>query len=59
MQCSVADPDPGSGALLTPGSEIRDEQSGSYFLELRNHFFGVKNTKVLDADPGWISLDPA
>jgi hypothetical protein len=36
---SVADPDPGSGAFLTPGSGIRDEQPGSYFLELRNHFF--------------------
>jgi hypothetical protein len=54
---SVADPDPGSGALLTPGSgirdgktgirdgkkvsiRIRDEQPGSYILELRNHFLG-------------------
>jgi hypothetical protein len=29
---SVADPDPGSDAFLTPGSgiRIRDEQSGSY-----------------------------
>jgi hypothetical protein len=27
------------GAFLTPGSGIRDEQPGSYFLELRNHFF--------------------
>jgi hypothetical protein len=45
---SVADPDPGSGAFLIPGSGmgrksasgsgIRDEQPGSYFLELRNHF---------------------
>ncbi len=45
---SVADP--GSGALLTPGSgmgkksgsgskiQIRDEQPGSYFRELRNIF---------------------
>jgi hypothetical protein len=47
---SVADLDPGSGAFLTPGSGmciksgsgsgIRDEQPGSYFLELRNHFLG-------------------
>jgi hypothetical protein len=47
---SVADPDPGSGAFLTPGSgirdgekvriRIRDEQPGSYFQELRNHFLG-------------------
>jgi hypothetical protein len=48
---SVADPDPGSGigCLFDPwirdgrksasGSGIRDEQPGSYFLELRNHFF--------------------
>ncbi len=49
---SVADPDPGSGAFLTPGSGmgrksasgsgIRDEQPGSYFLELRNFFLGLK-----------------
>ncbi len=51
---SFADPDPGSGAFwpLDPesgigkksgsGSGIRDEQPGSYFLELRNHFFGLK-----------------
>jgi hypothetical protein len=52
---SVADPDPGFGAVLTPGSGIRDEQPGSYFQELRNHFFGVKLYKILkffDADPG-------
>jgi hypothetical protein len=35
---------------------IRDEQPGSYFLELRNHifaFFGVKILKFFDEDPGW------
>jgi hypothetical protein len=32
-------------------SGIRDEQPGSYFLELRNHFFGVKILKFFDADP--------
>jgi hypothetical protein len=48
---SVADPDPGSGAFLTPGSgmgkkikiRIRDEHLRSYFLELtqlRNNFMG-------------------
>jgi hypothetical protein len=50
---SVADP--GSGAFLTPGSGIRDEQPGLYFLELRNHFFGffgVKILKIFDEDPG-------
>ncbi len=36
--------------------QIRDEQSGSYFLELRNHFFfaffDVKILKFFDEDPG-------
>ncbi len=61
---SVADPDPGLGAFLTPGSGrksasgpgIRDEHPGTYFLELRNHlfcFFGVKMLKFFDEDPGW------
>jgi hypothetical protein len=64
---SVADPDPGSGigCVFDPGirdgrqsasgSGIRDEQPGSYFLELRNHFFaifGVKILKFFDEDPG-------
>ncbi len=59
--------DLGLGAFLTPGSGIRDgrksasgsgirdEQPGSYFLELRNHFFaflGVKILKFFDEDPG-------
>jgi hypothetical protein len=38
-----------------PGSGIRNEQPGSYFLELRNHvfaFFGVKILKFFDEDPG-------
>ncbi len=33
-------------------SGIRDDQPGSYFLELRNHFL-VKILKFFDADPGW------
>jgi hypothetical protein len=43
---SVADPDPGSGAFLTPGSGIRDpgfemgKKSISGFRELRNNFLG-------------------
>jgi hypothetical protein len=60
--------DPGSGAFLTPGSGMvrksasgsgfRDEQPGSYFLELRNHFFGFLGLKYLNSlmrirDPGW------
>jgi hypothetical protein len=58
--------DPGLGAFLTPGSGIRDgrksasrsgirdEQPGSYILELRNRFFaffGVKLLKFFE-DPG-------
>jgi hypothetical protein len=33
-------------------SGIWDEQPGSHFLELRNHFFGVKILQFFDADPG-------
>jgi hypothetical protein len=56
--------DPGLGAFLNPGSGIRDgrksasgsgirdEQPGSYFLELFA-FFGVKILKFFDEDPGW------
>jgi len=42
---SVADPYPGSwmGKISESGIRIRDEQPGSYFQELRNHFFW-KNT---------------
>jgi hypothetical protein len=46
-----------SGSGIRDGKKvsiwIRDEQPGSYFLELRNHFFGVKILKFFDADPGW------
>jgi hypothetical protein len=59
------DPDPGSGAFLTPGSGesasgsgIRDEQPGSYLLELRKHSFGFLGLKFFYADPGWKSSDP-
>ncbi len=43
------------GRNSVSGSGIRDEQPKSYFLELRNHyfgFFGVKILKFFDADPG-------
>jgi hypothetical protein len=43
-------PDPGSGM-----------NSGSYFLELKNHFFaffGVKILKFFDEDPGSGIRDP-
>jgi hypothetical protein len=51
--------DRGLGAFLTPGSGIRDgrksasgsgvrdEQLGSYFLELRNHFFAFLGLRYL------------
>ncbi len=63
VQISVADPDPGLGTILTPGSGIRDvrksalgsgirdEPPGSYFLELRNLFFAFL-LKFFDEDPG-------
>jgi hypothetical protein len=61
---SLADPDPGSGAFLTPGSGLRDpgwvksqDQPRSYFPELRNHFWGLKylNSGCGSGirDPGW------
>ncbi len=43
------------GRKSASGSRIRDEQPGSYFLELRNQFFaflGVKILKFFDEDPG-------
>jgi hypothetical protein len=53
---SVADPDPGSGmGGKSAGSGIRDEQPGSYFLELKNNFLELKylNSLMLIRDPGW------
>jgi hypothetical protein len=44
-------PGSGMGKKSGSGSGIRDEQPGSYFLELRNHFFGVKILKFFDGDP--------
>jgi hypothetical protein len=50
---------PGSGIRdgrkSASGPGIRDDQPGSYFLELRNHFvafLGVKILKFFDEDPG-------
>jgi hypothetical protein len=45
------------GRKSASGSGIRDEQLGSYFLELRNHFFGFLGLKYLNSlmwirDPG-------
>ncbi len=52
---SVSDPDPGSSALLTLGSAIRDENPESYFRKLRNNFLGLKyfNSLMQIRDPGW------
>jgi hypothetical protein len=43
------------GRKSASGFGIRGKQLGSYFLELRNHFFGFLGVKILkffDADPG-------
>jgi hypothetical protein len=40
------------GRRQHPDPGIRDEQPGSYFLELGDHFFGVKTLKFFDADLG-------
>jgi hypothetical protein len=63
---TVSVADPGSGAFLTPGSGmgersgsgIQDENPGSYFWVLRNHFFGLKFLNSLRRiwDPGWKKL---
>jgi hypothetical protein len=48
------------GKKSESGSGIRDEQPGSYFLELRNHFFGLKYLnslmRIRIRDPGWKQL---
>jgi hypothetical protein len=51
---SVADPEPGSGAFLTLGSGIRDEQPGfpDHISECLEKMFWVKILKFLNADPG-------
>jgi hypothetical protein len=45
------------GRHSVSGSRIRDEQPGSYFLELRNHFLFILGLKYLNSlrirDPGW------
>jgi hypothetical protein len=58
---SVADPDPGSGAFLTPGSGIRNRffpDPGSripnpYFWELRDNFLGKKFYNSLKIGPNF------
>jgi hypothetical protein len=46
------------GRKSASGSGIWDDQPGSYFLELRNHFFVFFGLKYLNSlmrirDPGW------
>jgi hypothetical protein len=68
LRTRIRDPGYGIGCLFDPwirdpGWEkvsilIRDEQPGSYFLELRNHFFAFWGLKYLNSlmrirDPGW------
>ncbi len=47
----------GMGKKSGSGSGIRNEKPGSYFLELRNNFLGLKYLnslmRILDPDPGW------
>ena len=48
----------GESQFPDPGSVIRDEQPGSYFLELRNDFFGFfLRLKYFVEDPGWRQLE--
>jgi hypothetical protein len=68
IKYSVADPDPGSGAFLTPGSGIWDPESGMvffripdlgsriprpYFKELFDNFFGKKFYNSLKIGPNF------
>jgi hypothetical protein len=48
----IRDSGSGIGKKSGSGSGIRDEKPRSYFLELRNHFLGLKILKFFDADPG-------
>jgi hypothetical protein len=48
---SVADPDPGSGAFLTPGSGIPNP----YFEELSDNFLGKKFYNSLKIGPNFFS----
>jgi hypothetical protein len=54
LKCSVADPDPGSGAFLTPW--IRDQG----WVKGKKQFFGLKylNSLMQIQDPGWKKSDP-
>jgi hypothetical protein len=49
---SVSDPDPGSGAFLTPGSES-GMNNPDHISESLETFFWGKIFKFFAADPGW------
>ncbi len=49
LESSVADPDPGSGAFLTPGSGIPNP----YFWELSDNFLGKKLYNYFKIDPNF------
>ncbi len=66
---SVADPDPGSGAFLIPGSGICENQDpdqrswicGMNIPDHINNFFGLKILKFFDVYPGsriFLAMDP-
>jgi hypothetical protein len=59
LKPSVADPDPGSGAFLTPGSGMgKKSGSGSWMNNLDDISESFETTKFFDADPVWKNLDP-
>jgi len=56
---SVADPDPGSGAFLTPGSGMGKKSGSGSGMKIPDHIskslgtiFWVKILKFFDSDPG-------
>ncbi len=64
---SVADPDPGSGAFLTPGSGIRGpewvkiririrDENPDHISECLETILWVKIFKFFEADPEWNKL---
>ncbi len=65
---SVADPDPGSGAFLTPGSGMGKKSRSGSGMNIPDHIsesleqnFGLKIRKFFDADPRsgiFLALDP-
>jgi hypothetical protein len=42
----------GKKSGIGSGIQIRNEQPGSYFRELKKQCFGLKYIKIFDVDPG-------